>query len=93
MDTIKEEFWIGQDSWEIVRWRFYESSGIHMIEMEDGSSVLMLANKRYPLGRGLIERMLEHGQEVQEETETAFDLIRFIRKQISELEEDEENEE
>ena len=64
-----------------------------MIEMEDGSSVLMLANKRYPLTKGLMERILEHGLEVLEETETALDLIRFIMKQISKLEEDEENQE
>ena len=61
-----------------------------MLEMEDGSSVLMLANERYPLSKGLMQRMLEHCLEVLEETETALDLIRFIRKQISELEEDEE---
>ena len=64
-----------------------------MIELENGSSVLMLANERYPLTKGLMERMLEHGLEVLEETETALDLIRFVRKQISELEEDEENQE
>ena len=93
MDTINKEFWVGQDLWEIVRWRFYESCGIHMLEREDGSCILMLANERYPLSKGLMERMLEHRLEVLEETETALDLIKFIRKQISELEEDEDAQE
>ena len=93
MNNISREYWVGQDIWEIVRWRFYETSGVHMLEREDGSYILMFANERYPLSKGLMERMLEHRMEVLEVTETALDLIKFIKKHIAELNEDEDAQE
>ncbi|GJR24803.1 hypothetical protein Tco_1375368 [Tanacetum coccineum] len=44
--------------------------GVHTLEIEDGTMIHMLAERRYPLSRELMIRMLDHGMEVEEETET-----------------------
>ncbi|GKB27699.1 hypothetical protein Tco_0867100 [Tanacetum coccineum] len=78
------------NSWEIIRWRLYESTGVHILELENGTMVHMLAEQRYPLTRELMQRMLEHKLEVQRETEDALNLIRFVMKQKEDLEREEE---
>ncbi|GJS47547.1 hypothetical protein Tco_0597668 [Tanacetum coccineum] len=71
-------------------WRLYESTGVHILELENGTMVHMLAEQRYPLTRELMQRMLEHKLEVQRETEDALNLIRFVMKQKEDLEREEE---
>ncbi|GJU07758.1 hypothetical protein Tco_1124188 [Tanacetum coccineum] len=68
----------GLEEWEIIRWRFHESSGVHTLEIEDGTMIHMLAERRYPLSRELMIRMLEHGMEVEDESETAITLIHLF---------------
>ncbi|GKF12924.1 hypothetical protein Tco_0050850, partial [Tanacetum coccineum] len=63
---------------------------VHILELENGAMIHMLAEKRYPLTRELIQRMLEHKLEVQEETEDALNVIRFVMKQKEDLEKEEE---
>ncbi|GJY72176.1 hypothetical protein Tco_0475879, partial [Tanacetum coccineum] len=48
-ETSGDDFWKNQDDWEIVRWRLNESSGVHTLELEDGTMIHMLAERRYPL--------------------------------------------
>ncbi|GJR73053.1 putative ribonuclease H-like domain-containing protein [Tanacetum coccineum] len=45
----------------------------------------MLANRRYPLTRETLKRMMELKLTVESEGEAVFDLLRFIRKQIDEF--------
>ncbi|GKD30055.1 hypothetical protein Tco_1240833 [Tanacetum coccineum] len=73
-ESSDDDFWKDQEEWEIIRWRFHESSGVHTLEIEDGTMIHMLAERRYPLSRELMIRMLEHGMEVENESETAITL-------------------
>ncbi|GJY23311.1 hypothetical protein Tco_0396969 [Tanacetum coccineum] len=66
-ESSDDDFWKDQEEWEIIRWRFHESSGVHTLEIEDGTMIHMLAERRYPLSRELMIRMLEHGMEVENE--------------------------
>ncbi|GJS35602.1 hypothetical protein Tco_0533984 [Tanacetum coccineum] len=77
-ETSDDDFWKDQEEWEIIRWRFHESSGVHTLELEDGTMIHMLAERRYPLSRELMIRMLDHGMEVEDETETAITLIHLF---------------
>ncbi|GJT26844.1 hypothetical protein Tco_0907119 [Tanacetum coccineum] len=45
---------------------------------KDGTMIPMLAERRYPLSRELMIRMLEHGMEVEDESETAITLIHLF---------------
>ncbi|GKD01713.1 hypothetical protein Tco_1171987 [Tanacetum coccineum] len=48
-ESSDDDFWKDQEEWEIIRWRFHESSGVHTLEIEDGTMIHMLAERRYPL--------------------------------------------
>ncbi|GKF25011.1 hypothetical protein Tco_0080905 [Tanacetum coccineum] len=74
-ESTDDDFWKDQEEWEIIRWRFHESSGVHTLEIEDGTMIHMLAERRYPLSRELMLRMLEHGMEVEDESETAITVL------------------
>ncbi|GJS71562.1 hypothetical protein Tco_0704403 [Tanacetum coccineum] len=52
--------------------------GVHTLELEDGTMIHMLAERRYPLSRELMIRMLEHGWEVEDESEIAIALIHLF---------------
>ncbi|GJR09269.1 hypothetical protein Tco_0791921 [Tanacetum coccineum] len=50
---------------EIVRWRLYEAYGVYILDLEDGTVIHMLVERRYPLSKGLLQRMLDFGLEVE----------------------------
>ena len=78
--TSNDALWNTQENWEITRWRFFESSGMHSLELEDGTMIHMLAERRYPLTRDLMVRMLDHGMEVEVENETTLMVIELFIK-------------
>ncbi|GJT92133.1 ribonuclease H-like domain, reverse transcriptase, RNA-dependent DNA polymerase [Tanacetum coccineum] len=47
-------------------------------ELEDGTMLHMLTERRYPLSRELMIRMLDHGMEVEDESEIAITLIHLF---------------
>ncbi|GJZ03906.1 hypothetical protein Tco_0537181 [Tanacetum coccineum] len=51
---------------------------------QNGTVIHMLVEKRYPLSKDLLQRMLDLGLEVERESIAALDLIRFIKQQIDE---------
>ncbi|GKA51929.1 hypothetical protein Tco_0745125 [Tanacetum coccineum] len=73
-----------QQDWKIITWRLYEACGVCILELEDGIVIHMLVERRYPLSKDLLQRMLDLGLEVERECTVALDLIRFIKKQIDE---------
>ncbi|GKA54987.1 hypothetical protein Tco_0753936 [Tanacetum coccineum] len=58
---------------------------IHILALEDGTKIHMLAERRYPLIRETLERMMELRLNAESEGEAIFDLFRFIKKQIDEF--------
>ncbi|GKF23407.1 hypothetical protein Tco_0075729, partial [Tanacetum coccineum] len=77
-ETSNDDFWKNQEDWKIIRWRLNESSGVHTLELEDGTMIHMMAERRYPLSRELMIRMLDHGMEVENESEIAITLIHLF---------------
>ncbi|GKC51414.1 hypothetical protein Tco_1074159, partial [Tanacetum coccineum] len=80
----QSDFWSSQQDWKIVTWRLYESCEVCILEFEDGIVIHMLVERRYPLSKDLLQRMLDLGLEVERESSVALDFIRFIKKQIDE---------
>ncbi|GJS06305.1 hypothetical protein Tco_0363101 [Tanacetum coccineum] len=58
---------------------------IHILALEDGTEIHMLAERRYPLIRETLERMMELRLTAESKGEAVFDLLRFIQKQIDEF--------
>ncbi|GJW56779.1 putative ribonuclease H-like domain-containing protein [Tanacetum coccineum] len=76
----KDELWMNQLDWKLLRWKLYESCGVHTLFM-DGKSmeINMLAEKKYPLVKELLQKMLNLQLEAEEESTMAFELIKFIK--------------
>ncbi|GKD32248.1 hypothetical protein Tco_1243026, partial [Tanacetum coccineum] len=83
-ENDQNDFWSNHQDWKIVTWRLYEACGVCILEFEDGTVIHMLVERRYPLSKELLQRMLNLGLEVDRESIVAFDLIRFIKQQIKE---------
>ncbi|GKD47291.1 hypothetical protein Tco_1271936, partial [Tanacetum coccineum] len=83
-DNDQSDFWSDQQDWKIVTWRLYEACGVYILDIEDGTVIYMLVERRYPLSKDLLQRMLDLGLEVERESTAALDLIRFIKQQIDE---------
>ncbi|GKE68378.1 hypothetical protein Tco_1526450 [Tanacetum coccineum] len=89
MESSKEEndqsdLWNNQKNWEIVTWRLYEACGVYILELEDGTVIHMLVERKYPLSKDLMQEMLDFGLEVEIESTVELDLIRFIKQQLEE---------
>nr|GEW40842.1 xylulose kinase-1 [Tanacetum cinerariifolium] len=52
------------DQWAIRSWRFYALLDIHVLETEAGDIIYMFVDKKYPLTPETIQRMLNHGLEI-----------------------------
>ncbi|GJS72998.1 hypothetical protein Tco_0705839 [Tanacetum coccineum] len=81
-----DEFWNTQQNWKIVSWKLYSSSGVHTIMSDEGLVIHMLVENKYPLKKKVLSKLLELKLETEEDSIMALELIRFVKKQIAELE-------
>ncbi|GJZ81417.1 hypothetical protein Tco_0646411 [Tanacetum coccineum] len=58
---------------------------VHVLRLEDGTEINMLAERRYPLTKHTLERMMDLRLTVVFDDDTVFDLLRFIVQQIDEF--------
>ncbi|GJZ50234.1 hypothetical protein Tco_0604424 [Tanacetum coccineum] len=75
-----DELWKNQEDWILKSWNLYENCGVHILMLEDGTKFHMLAERKYPLTKETLEKMLVLRLTVESESEAAFDLLRFILK-------------
>ncbi|GJU45577.1 hypothetical protein Tco_1202843 [Tanacetum coccineum] len=64
-ENDQSDFWSNQQEWKIITWRLYEACGVCILELEDGIVIHMLVERRYPLSKELLQRMLDLGLEVE----------------------------
>ncbi|GKB67770.1 hypothetical protein Tco_0929182 [Tanacetum coccineum] len=88
MESLIEEndqgdFWNNQQEWEVFGWRLYEACGVCILELKDRTVIHMQVERRYPLSKELLQRMLDLGLEVEEESTAALHLVRFIKQQLN----------
>ncbi|GJT83794.1 hypothetical protein Tco_1058136 [Tanacetum coccineum] len=81
----KDELWMNQLDWKLLRWKLYKNCGVHTLFM-DGTpmEINMLVEKKYPLIKELLEKMLNLQLEAKEESTMAFELIKFIKSLLEE---------
>ncbi|GJU40645.1 hypothetical protein Tco_1193602 [Tanacetum coccineum] len=82
----ENEFWNSQLDWTIVSWKLHSSSGVHTLVTETGLIIHMLVEKKYPLRKEVLMQMLESKLESEEDNTMALELIRSIKKLLTELE-------
>ncbi|GJQ89391.1 hypothetical protein Tco_0000530 [Tanacetum coccineum] len=81
-ESKDDEVWKAQQDYTLINWRLFNSCGIHVLLMDTGIAIHMLVEKTYPLTQEMLSRMLSGKLEVDNESEMAFKLLRFIRSQI-----------
>ncbi|GJS01045.1 putative ribonuclease H-like domain-containing protein [Tanacetum coccineum] len=78
----KDELWMNQLDWKLLKWKLYESCGVHTLFM-DGTpmEINMIVEKKYLLIKELFEKMLNLQLEAEEESiENLIDLrVKVIR--------------
>ncbi|GJT99443.1 hypothetical protein Tco_1109782 [Tanacetum coccineum] len=76
----KDDIWMNH-----LDWKLHENCGIHTLFM-NGTPMLinMLVEKKYPLIKDLLEKMLNLQLEAEEESTMAFELLKFIKSKIEE---------
>ncbi|GKF56626.1 hypothetical protein Tco_0166966, partial [Tanacetum coccineum] len=67
--------------WKLQSWIFYENCRVHVLRLEDGTEINMLAERRYPLTKHILKRMMDLRLTVVSDDDTVFDLLRFIVQQ------------
>ncbi|GJX96004.1 hypothetical protein Tco_0351802, partial [Tanacetum coccineum] len=82
--NAEDELWQNQEGWNLKSWDFYENYGVHTLTLEDGTEIHMLAERRYPLTKETLERMMSLKLIAESASDSAYDLLRFIQKQIDE---------
>ncbi|GJU84804.1 hypothetical protein Tco_1292350 [Tanacetum coccineum] len=75
-----------QDEIPKVSWKLHGSLGVHTLRTDAGLVIHMLIEKKYPLRKKVLLKMLELKLESEEDSTMALELIRFVKKQIAELE-------
>ncbi|GJW08058.1 hypothetical protein Tco_1570481 [Tanacetum coccineum] len=82
--NAEDELWQNQEGWNLKSWDFYENYGVHTLTLEDGTEIHMLAERRYPLTKETLKRMMSLKLIAESASDSAYDLLRFIQKQIDE---------
>ncbi|GKD62654.1 hypothetical protein Tco_1300163, partial [Tanacetum coccineum] len=82
--NAEDELWQNQEKWNLKSWNFYENCRVHTLTLEDGTEIHMLAERKYPLTKETLERMMSLKLIAESASDSAYDLLRFIQKQIDE---------
>ncbi|GJS57124.1 putative ribonuclease H-like domain-containing protein [Tanacetum coccineum] len=81
---LVELYNLNQEGWNLKSWDFYENYGVHILTLEDGIEIHMLAERKYPLTNETLERMTSLKLLAESASDGAYNLLRFIQKQIDE---------
>ncbi|GJX28302.1 retrotransposon protein, putative, ty1-copia subclass [Tanacetum coccineum] len=80
------DFWDTQQDWKLISWKLHSSSGVHTIMTSTGLVFHMLVESKYPLTKEVLSQMLELKLETEEESSMALELIKFVKQQLEEFE-------
>ncbi|GJS79303.1 hypothetical protein Tco_0729184 [Tanacetum coccineum] len=81
--NAEDEIWNNQQDWTLISWKLYENYGVHTLLMDGTLTCFkMLVEKRYPLIKEVLEKMLNWKLEAEAESTMAFELLKFIKSQL-----------
>ncbi|GJU71315.1 hypothetical protein Tco_1262720 [Tanacetum coccineum] len=73
-----DELWKNQEDWILKSWNLYENCGVHILMLEDGTEFHMLAERKYPLTKETLEKMLVLILTAKSKSEATCDLLRNL---------------
>ncbi|GKC19616.1 putative ribonuclease H-like domain-containing protein [Tanacetum coccineum] len=78
----EDEVWRNQHEYNLISWRLFDSCGIHILLMNNGIAIYMMIEKKYPLTREMLSKMLSRKLRVNHENQIQFKLLKSIRSQV-----------
>ncbi|GJS16134.1 hypothetical protein Tco_0410606 [Tanacetum coccineum] len=83
-EDVEDGIWRNQEKWILKSWNFYENCEVYILQLEDGTELFLLAERRYPLTKETLKRMTDLKLVAEFASESAYNLLRFIQMQIDE---------
>ncbi|GKC01151.1 hypothetical protein Tco_0987287 [Tanacetum coccineum] len=81
-----DEVWRNQQDWKLLKWKLHENCGVYTLSiLGTPMEISMLVEKKYPLTKDILEKMLRVQLEAEEESTMALELIKFIKLQIEDV--------
>ncbi|GJV98634.1 hypothetical protein Tco_1553886 [Tanacetum coccineum] len=81
--NAEDEIWCNQQDWTLISWKLYENCGVHSLLMDGTLTCFnMLVEKRYPLIKEMLKKMLNWKLEAEAESTMAFELLKFIKSAL-----------
>ncbi|GKB29602.1 hypothetical protein Tco_0869003 [Tanacetum coccineum] len=78
---VEDKVWRNQQDYKVLSWKLYDSCGVHFLRMQH-MQIYMLVEKKYPLTPSTLTMMLEKKLMIDYESEMAYQLLKFIIKQL-----------
>nr|GEY95937.1 hypothetical protein [Tanacetum cinerariifolium] len=78
--NAEDEIWSNQQDWNLISWKLYKNYRVHTLLMDGTLNCFnMLVEKRYPLIKEILEKMLNWKLEAEAEAEStmAFELLKL----------------
>ncbi|GJW12989.1 hypothetical protein Tco_0017122, partial [Tanacetum coccineum] len=76
---VEDNVWKNQQDYKVLSWKLYDSCGVHFLKHVQ---IYMLVEKKYPLTPSTLTMMLEKKLMIDYESEMAYQLLKFIVKQL-----------
>ncbi|GJV73222.1 hypothetical protein Tco_1493217 [Tanacetum coccineum] len=81
--NAEDEVWSNQQDWTLISWKLYKNCGVHSLLMDGTLTCFnMLVEKRYPLVKEMLEKILNWKLEAEAGSTMAFELLKFIKSQL-----------
>ncbi|GKA23702.1 hypothetical protein Tco_0709735 [Tanacetum coccineum] len=78
--NAEDEVWSNQQDWTQTSWKLYENCGVHSLLLDGTLTCFnMLVEKKYPLIKEILKKMLNWKLEAEVESTMAFELLKFIK--------------
>ncbi|GJU91935.1 retrovirus-related pol polyprotein from transposon TNT 1-94 [Tanacetum coccineum] len=81
---VEDAVWRNQQAYKVLDLKLYDSCGVHSLRMQH-MQIYMLVEKKYPLVPLTLSMMLEKKLNIDYESEMAYQLLKFIIKQLKNL--------
>ncbi|GJV26592.1 hypothetical protein Tco_1379287 [Tanacetum coccineum] len=81
----EDEIWRNQQYWNLINWKLHNFCEVHVLLMDTGFVIHMMAEKKYPLTQDTLSKMLSRRLEVDHQREIGYSSRRVFGSILSKL--------
>nr|GEU43939.1 hypothetical protein [Tanacetum cinerariifolium] len=80
--SANDDLWKNQEVWILKSWNFYDNCEVYILMLEDGTEFYILAERRYPLIKETLKRMMALRLIAESENDKVTNEFEFIKEQL-----------